>query len=93
MSAQALEVSLSGVGTPLRLERDTWSMVKWLWQANNEYAPLLAMSSWSVKSRRTPSRHCRDARVYVHTTTAMHDMSTHSTRKSRANDGRVVNEG
>ena len=27
MSAQMLEVSLSGVGTVLRLERDTWSMV------------------------------------------------------------------
>ena len=35
-----------------------------------------AMSAWSVKTRRAPSRHCRDARVYGHTTTAMHDMST-----------------
>ena len=32
-----------------------------------------AMSAWSVKTRRAPSRHCRDARVYGHTTTAMHD--------------------
>ena len=32
-----------------------------------------AMSTWSVKTRRAPSRHCRDARVYGHTTTAMHD--------------------
>ena len=24
----------------LRLERDAWSMVKWLRQATNEYAPL-----------------------------------------------------
>ena len=39
MSAQMLEVSLSGVGTVLRLERDTWSMVKRLRQATNEYAP------------------------------------------------------
>ena len=28
MSAQMLEMSLLGVGTVLRLERDTWSMVK-----------------------------------------------------------------
>ena len=39
---------------------------------------VLAMSDWSVKTRRAPSRHCRDARVYGHTTTAMHDMSTHT---------------
>ena len=35
-----------------------------------------AMSAWSVKTRRAPSRHCRDARVHGHTTTAMHGMST-----------------
>ena len=35
-----------------------------------------AMSAWSVKTRRLPSRHCKDARAYGHTTTAMHDMST-----------------
>ena len=34
---------------------------------------VLAMSARSVKTRRAPSRHCRDARVYGHTTTAMHD--------------------
>ena len=33
-----------------------------------------AMSVWSVKTRHAPSRHCRDARVYGHTTTAMHDI-------------------
>ena len=32
-----------------------------------------AMSAWSVKTRHAPSRHCRGARVYGHTTTAMHD--------------------
>ena len=32
-----------------------------------------AMPGWSVKARRAPSRYCRDARVYGHTTTAMHD--------------------
>ena len=37
-----------------------------------------AMSAWSVKTRRAPSRHCRDSRVYGHTTTAMHDMSIYT---------------
>ena len=40
MSAQMLEVSLLEVGTVLRLERNAWSMVKWLRQASNEYAHL-----------------------------------------------------
>ena len=31
-----------------------------------------AISAWSGKTRRAPSRHCRDARVYGRTTTAMH---------------------
>ena len=35
-----------------------------------------AMSAWSMKTRRAPSRHRRDARVYGHATTAMHDLST-----------------
>ena len=39
MSAQMLEVSLLGIGTVLRLERDAWSMVKWLRRVTNEYAP------------------------------------------------------
>ena len=39
MSAQMLEVSLLGVGTVLRLGRGAWSMVQWLRQATNEYAP------------------------------------------------------
>ena len=34
------------------------------------------MSARLVKTRRAPSRHSRDARVYVHTTTAMHKLST-----------------
>ena len=33
-----------------------------------------AMSAWLVKTRHAPSRHCRDARVYGHTTTAMHEI-------------------
>ena len=35
-----------------------------------------AMSSWWVRTRHGPSRHCRDAMVYGHATTARHDMST-----------------
>ena len=43
-----LEVFLSGVGTVLRFERDTWSMVKRLRQVTNEYPPsLLGTSPWS----------------------------------------------
>ena len=34
------------------------------------------MSAWLVKTRRAPSRHSRGARVYGHTTTAMHKLST-----------------
>ena len=30
-----------------------------------------AISAWAVKTGRAPSRHCRDARVYSHRTTAM----------------------
>ena len=41
-----------------------------------------AMSAWSVKTRRAPSRLCRDARVYTtipysHTTAAMHGYRVH----------------
>ena len=35
-----------------------------------------AISAWLVKTRRAPSRHSRDARVYGHTTKAMHKLST-----------------
>ena len=35
-----------------------------------------AVSTWLVKIRCAPSRHSRDARVYGHTTTAMHKLST-----------------
>ena len=34
------------------------------------------MSAWLVKTRRAPSRHSRHARVYGHTTTTMHKLST-----------------
>ncbi|CAM9392162.1 unnamed protein product, partial [Sphacelaria rigidula] len=39
MGTEMLEVSLLGVGTVLRLERDAWSMVKRPRQATNEHAP------------------------------------------------------
>ena len=35
-----------------------------------------AMSAWLVKTRRAPSRHSRDARVYDLTTTARHKLGT-----------------
>ena len=33
-----------------------------------------ATSAWLAKTRRAPSRHSRDARVYGHTATAMHNL-------------------
>ena len=39
------------------------------------HSPLL-FPRWLVETRRAPSRHSRDARVYDHTTTAMHKLST-----------------
>ena len=42
--------------------------------ANSQMAQ--AMSAWAVKTRRAPSRHCRNARVYDCKTTAMHEMTT-----------------
>ena len=39
-----------------------------------------SMPASSSKTRRPPSRHCRDTRVYSHTTTAMHGIGcTHPT--------------
>ena len=32
------------------------------------------MTAWPVKTQHAPSRHWRDARVYGHATTAMHDI-------------------
>ena len=36
-----------------------------------------AMSAWSVKTPHAPSRHCRDPRVYGHTTAALHEYRVH----------------
>ena len=35
-----------------------------------------AMFTWSVKTRRAPSRYSRNVRVYDHTTTSIHKLST-----------------
>ena len=40
--------------------------------ASSRRFALGAVSLWSVKTRRAPSRRCRDAKVSGHTTTAMH---------------------
>ena len=45
---------------------------------------VLAMPAWSVKTRRAPPRHCKDARLYCHTATAIHDMSTHHPPRARS---------
>ena len=52
MGAQMLAVSPSGAGTVLRLQRDAWSMVKWLRQANKwvhappPLTPTVAFDPW-----------------------------------------------
>ena len=70
------EVSLSGVGTVLRLERDAWSMVKRLRQATNEYPPLprVAVATlpalWIVaRSRNGTPPPCRDMACHRHLAT------------------------
>ena len=54
-----LEVSqlllVVGVGTVLRLERDAWSLVKWLRLATNQYA-LHPSQAWAVHNRLDYSR-------------------------------------
>ena len=48
-----------------------------------------AVSAWSVKTRRAPSRRCRDARVYGHATTAMHDSEYTPSRGLKSTDGLI----
>ena len=65
-SKSASKVVLSRMQLTLHLARPT----------PHGASPLVqAIPTWSVKTRRAPSRRCRDARVYGHTTTAMHNMS------------------
>ena len=63
MSAQMLEVSLSGVGTVPRLERDAWSMVKRvrIRQAINEFAPALMKQTISISETQGGSNQARTA--------------------------------
>ena len=63
--AAALQAVFSGMQLTLRATRRT---------PHGASRLVLAMSAWSVKTRRALSWHCRDARVYGHTTTAMHDI-------------------
>ena len=48
MSAHILEVSLLGVGTVFRLERDAWSMVKGLPEGNQQITSPLPVQRRSV---------------------------------------------
>ena len=66
--ALMLEVSLSGVETVLRLERDAWLMVKRLRQATNKYppsprpAPYLCSQPGKKNAERCRRRRCRRRR-------------------------------
>ena len=78
MSVQMLEASLLGVGTVLRLEKDAWSNGQ-ITKASNKWVhppPTCRSPALVAKTRRAPSRHSsRNARVYGHTTAAMHKSS------------------
>ena len=43
--------------------------------SNVEDKKVHVMSAWLVKTQHSPSRRCRDSRVYGHTATGMHEMS------------------
>ena len=63
----AIKAILSSVQLTLRATRPTHYGATRLVQV---------MSAWSVKTRRTPPRHCRDAKIYGHTTTAVNGTTT-----------------
>ena len=65
MCRSASQAILSGMRLTLHATRQTLHGASRLVQA---------MPAWSVKARHAPSRHCRDARVYGHRTTAMHEI-------------------
>ena len=48
------------------------------------------LTSWLVKTRRGPSRYSRDARVYGHTTTAMHKRSTFPKKANKRKNAWLV---
>ena len=74
MSDQTLEVSLLGVGTVLRLDRNAWSMVKRLRQATHEYAPPPSPSFTNVATHSRPG----DAQVLQRPSSLPHAPSGHS---------------
>ena len=49
-----LEVSLSAVGTVLRLDMDAWSMIKGLRQTTNEYAPPPLSNAFEIFGAKKP---------------------------------------
>lgn len=71
LGAQILEVSRLGVWMVLRIERDVWSMAKWLRQAPNEY-PLPAWHrTWmDVQSNNTTGSQQVSGSFYVKQITA-----------------------
>ena len=50
------------------------------------------VTAWLVKPRRAPPRHCRDARVYGHTTTAIHDNECIPCPPRHCRDARVYGQ-
>ena len=82
-----------GGGAPLRYHKAVVSRIKLALQATHRIPhgasrSVLAVSAWSVKTRRAPSRHCRDARVYGRTTTAMQDIE-YTSRPSNVTSRKV----
>ena len=49
-----------------------------------------AKSAWSVKTRRAPSRHCRESRVYGHATTVILSIGHEYTPPRRVEDSKAV---
>ena len=73
-------LSSSRTSTRYRLSRDYFTLVVYLTPLHATHLTprgasrlMQAMSAWSVKTRRAPSRHCRNARVFGQTTTAMQE--------------------
>ena len=50
--------------------------IEWPKRGSEKEPPPPPPTAWLAKTRRTSSRHSRDARVHGHTTTAMHKLST-----------------
>lgn len=88
--ANRLKVPALGVGTVPRLERDAWVSGLMPTASNRMQLTLRATrriphvasrlehvnSAWSLEPQPAPSRYCKDAKAYGHTTTSMRDTST-----------------